>query len=86
MRSQTCRTAFLWAPNEGVSYPYGSNISALNATEVTAMDTNKDGSVTTADDPYAPYYPGDSWVSTQPVNCLCLVPLCPLLPRLTLSA
>jgi beta-mannanase len=26
------------------------------------MDTNKDGGVTIADDPYAPYYPGDSWV------------------------
>jgi hypothetical protein len=57
-------SATMWAPNYGGGYPFtGGGHQAARGTEAhTALDTDKDGEVTAADDPYAPYYPGDDAV------------------------
>jgi len=47
----------VWAPNLGTGYPYGQTMT--DAAELAELDTNGDGAVTAADDPYGPYYPGD---------------------------
>ena len=52
-------SAMAWAPNEGSGYPF---TGGQFASEDAALDTNRDGSVTNADDPYAPYWPGDDAV------------------------
>jgi hypothetical protein len=36
--------------------------SVSSAADRAALDTNGDGQLTQADDPYAPYYPGDDFV------------------------
>lgn len=56
--------AMLWAPNHGGGYPYsgGAFEAKAGSAAATALDTNGDGAVTAADDPYAPYYPGDEAV------------------------
>jgi hypothetical protein len=51
--------AMAWAPNEGSGYPF---TGGEFASEAPALDTNGDGSITNADDPYAPYWPGDDAV------------------------
>ncbi len=58
------RTAVLWAPNYGGGYPYrGGRYAAQPGTpDFAALDTDGDGALTMADDPYAPYYPGDDAV------------------------
>ncbi|KAJ3279594.1 hypothetical protein HK104_001309 [Borealophlyctis nickersoniae] len=63
------------AATRGGSYPWPSNgytpftnqqqltrANAVNATEFAALDTNNDGVLSSADDPYSPYYPGDEYV------------------------
>ncbi|MFE4542239.1 glycosyl hydrolase [Arthrobacter sp. NPDC056727] len=57
-------SATMWAPNYGGGYPFtGGKYQAKTGTAAfTALDTNKDGTVTGTDDPYAPYYPGDDAV------------------------
>ena len=50
----------LWAPNNGGGYPFPNGTAIANyvsATDFKAMDTNGDGQITQADDPYAPFYP-----------------------------
>ena len=56
--------AMIWAPNYGAGYPFsGGRYEALPDTPAfAALDTDADGTLTTADDPYAPYYPGDDAV------------------------
>jgi hypothetical protein len=56
--------AMMWAPNYGGGYPFvGSAFEAEPGTDAfVTLDTNADGVLTTADDPYAPYYPGDDVV------------------------
>jgi len=56
--------AMLWAPNEGLGYPYaGERYDApVGSTARTALDTTGDGKLDAADDPYAPYWPGDDAV------------------------
>jgi hypothetical protein len=61
-------TAMVWAPNYGGGYPFvGGRYAARPGTpDFAALDTNGDGRLTMADDPYAPYYPGDDavdWVA-----------------------
>ncbi len=53
-------SAMLWAPNYGGGYPFtGGQYAAQPGTPAAAaLDTNRDGTVTGADDPYAPYWPG----------------------------
>ena len=57
-------TAMVWAPNYGGGYPFtgGRYAAAPGTPEFRALDTNGDGAVSMADDPYAPYYPGDEAV------------------------
>ncbi|DBA82983.1 TPA: hypothetical protein ACH3X1_006760 [Trebouxia sp. C0004] len=60
-----CRSFMLWSVNTGGGYPYpnGTDIAKyVSASDFKLLDTNGDGSITTADDPYAPYYPGDDYV------------------------
>ncbi|OUE24235.1 glycoside hydrolase family 26 protein [Clavibacter michiganensis] len=57
-------SAVMWAPNEGGGYPFtGGPSAAVAGTEAfELLDTDGDGVLTIADDPYAPYYPGDDAV------------------------
>ncbi|MEO8510488.1 MAG: glycosyl hydrolase [Chloroflexota bacterium] len=56
--------ATVWAPNYGAGYPFsGGRSEALPDTpDFALLDTDYDGTLTAADDPYAPYYPGDKAV------------------------
>lgn len=56
--------AMMWAPNYGGGYPFAGGQFETTAGELgfEALDTNSDGALTMADDPYAPYYPGDDVV------------------------
>ncbi len=57
-------TAMLWAPNYGGGYPFSGTdfIPAPATADGRALDSDGDGKLTGADDPYAPYYPGDDAV------------------------
>lgn len=57
-------SAMVWAPNQGSGYPFsgGQFGAAPGSSEEAALDTDGDGRLTSADDPYAPYYPGDDVV------------------------
>lgn len=57
-------TGMMWAPNYGGGYPFtGGRFEAKpDGTGFASLDTNHDGVLTEADDPYAPYYPGDDAV------------------------
>src|SRR4051794_20456730 len=54
----------MWAPNYGGGYPFaGGRFAAAPGTgDAVVLDTDGDGQVTVADDPYAPYWPGDDAV------------------------
>lgn len=54
----------VWAPNYGGGYPFagGRYQAQPGSAESAELDTNGDGRVTIADDPYRPYYPGDDAV------------------------
>jgi hypothetical protein len=56
--------AMLWAPNYGAGYPFsgGRYEAKPDAPGFDTLDTNHDGNLSEADDPYAPYYPGDDAV------------------------
>jgi hypothetical protein len=56
--------AMLWAPNYGAGYPFsgGRYEAKPGAPGFDTLDTNHDGTLSEADDPYAPYYPGDDAV------------------------
>jgi Glycosyl hydrolase family 26 len=60
----TTRSAMLWAPNDGGGYPFqgGAHEAKPGTPDFRALDTNNDGRLSMADDPYAPYYPGDGAV------------------------
>ncbi len=57
-------SAMIWAPNEGSGYPFtgGPFAAAPKSADGLILDTDGDGALTKADDPYAPYYPGDTAV------------------------
>ena len=57
-------TAMLWAPNYGGGYPFsaGQYGAVPGTSDFALLDTNADGVLTMADDPYLPYYPGDDAV------------------------
>lgn len=57
-------SAMMWAPNYGGGYPFtgGQFQAAPGSRAASLLDTNGDGSVTGADDPYAPYWPGTKYV------------------------
>jgi hypothetical protein len=54
----------LWAPNYGGGYPFagGQHAAQAGTADGALLDTDGDGTLTQADDPYAPYYPGDDAV------------------------
>jgi len=56
--------AMLWAPNQGEGYPYfgGKYAAVAGSPAARRLDTNHDGRLTAADDPYAPYWPGPQYV------------------------
>ena len=60
----TPASAMVWAPNEGAGYPFsgGAHEAAPGSPERAALDTDGDGDLTSADDPYAPYWPGEDVV------------------------
>jgi hypothetical protein len=57
-------TAMMWAPNYGGGYPFtgGAYLAKPGTKDFAVLDTNHDGKLTMADDPYLPYYPGDGAV------------------------
>ncbi len=57
-------SAMIWAPNQGNGYPFrgGPFEAAPGSPEVAELDTDGDGALSAADDPYVPYYPGDDAV------------------------
>ena len=57
-------SAMVWAPNDGAGYPFagGPFEAAPGSPERAALDTDGDGDLTPADDPYEPYWPGDDAV------------------------
>ncbi|MEO6397192.1 MAG: glycosyl hydrolase [Tepidiformaceae bacterium] len=57
-------TATVWAPNYGGGYPFGGGRynAVRGGAAYASLDTNHDGQVSSEDDPYAPYYPGDDSV------------------------
>jgi len=61
---QAPSSAMLWSPNDGGGYPFaGGPYEAKPGTaDFAALDTNHDGQLTMSDDPFTPYYPGDSYV------------------------
>jgi hypothetical protein len=65
IRTNTTRTAILWAPNNGIGYPFapsGAYRAVHGSADFAALDTNGDGQLTAQDDMYEPYYPGDDAV------------------------
>lgn len=47
-------TVIVWSPNTGYSYPYGATLAdVVSAADKAALDTNGDGQLTSADDPYS---------------------------------
>ena len=57
-------SSMIWAPNYGGGYPFtgGKYQAAAGSPDGSGLDTDADRAVTGADDPYAPYYPGDDAV------------------------
>lgn len=57
-------TTMMWAPNYGGGYPFAGGEFETTLTELPfrLLDTDDDGLLSMADDPYAPYYPGDDVV------------------------
>ncbi len=57
-------SAMVWAPNYGGGYPFagGEHQAEAGSAAARALDTDGDGVVTQADDPYRPYWPGRAHV------------------------
>jgi hypothetical protein len=64
IHARAAGAGMLWAPNTGLGYPFhgGRYEAPPGSAAARALDTNGDGSVSAADDPYAPYWPGDDAV------------------------
>ena len=64
VHGRTPASAMIWAPNQGSGYPFsgGRYEAAPGSADARALDTSGDGRLDAADDPYAPYYPGDEAV------------------------
>lgn len=62
--------AMVFGPNIGITYPFVATPAAFSSAptaatfpeEFLALDTNRDGIISSLDDPYLPYYPGDEFV------------------------
>ncbi len=72
VHARTDRAALVWSPAYGAGYPFDAPVDASITTAGSApdfdrrnipfLDTDGDGAVSGADDPYGPYYPGDDYV------------------------
>lgn len=65
VRAATTRTGLLWAPHNGIGYPFsttGHYQARPGTADFTALDTDGNGVLTAHDDMYEPYYPGDDAV------------------------
>lgn len=64
MHGHAPEAAMMWAPNYGGGYPFsgGTYEAKPGSVAFDVLDTNDDGDLTMADDPYLPYYPGDDVV------------------------
>ncbi|TPX34471.1 mannan endo-1,4-beta-mannosidase [Synchytrium microbalum] len=60
VKAKAPNVAFVWSPN--VKDGEFAQTAAANSTDFKLQDTNNDGAVTMADDPYTPFYPGDQYV------------------------
>ena len=63
----TNMTAMVWSPNIGSGYPFDAGEYSYvtpkpGSIDFKALDTNNDGILNNLDDPYLPYYPGDTSV------------------------
>jgi hypothetical protein len=56
--------AMVWSPNYAGGYPFAGGAYSIrrSSRDFAALDTDHDGSLGMADDPYAPYFPGDAAV------------------------
>ncbi len=62
VHADTSRTAMRWAPSYGGGYPFGAPRAVVGSPDFVALDTDGDGTLTTHDDMYEPYYPRDDAV------------------------
>lgn len=65
VRNLTNDTALIWAPISSSLIPaesYPGLTGNLTFNRLKALDTNNDGIINADDDPYSPYWPGDSFV------------------------
>lgn len=72
LHDATTAAVMVWSPAYGAGYPFTAAINsttssadaapAFDKRNVPYLDTDNDGVVTSADDPYGPYYPGDDYV------------------------
>ncbi|MFY0407211.1 OpgC domain-containing protein [Solicola sp. PLA-1-18] len=65
VHAATPHAVMLWAPAYGAGYPFSRAFGAVEGSgprDEAQLDTDGDGEVTEADDPYGPYYPGDAAV------------------------
>ncbi|MBZ5732915.1 OpgC domain-containing protein [Nocardioides sp. TRM66260-LWL] len=65
VHATTDQAAMVWSPAYGAGYPFGRSygeVPPAGRRDPASLDTNRDGRVTDADDPYAPYWPGSSAV------------------------
>ncbi len=65
VHATTDQAAMVWSPAYGSGYPFGDAFGAVEKSglsDTVALDTDGDGGLTDADDPYGPYYPGDEAV------------------------
>jgi hypothetical protein len=54
------RAEMVWAPSYGAGYPFeraDGRLDDLTLSDLQRLDTNDDGVITEADDPYGPYFP-----------------------------
>ena len=61
VHAATDQAAMVWSPSYGAGYPFGrayGEVSPAGTRDPAELDTNGDGRVTDADDPYGPYWPG----------------------------
>ncbi|WP_394278639.1 glycoside hydrolase family 26 protein [Microbacterium sp.] len=64
VHDQVPGATMMWAPNYGGGYPFtgGAYAAIPGSADGRVLDTDDDGALSSADDPYAPYYPGDEYV------------------------
>ncbi|MBF4162158.1 OpgC domain-containing protein [Nocardioides acrostichi] len=64
VHAATDQALMVWSPVYGAGYPFGAaygDIAPGQARDITALDTDDDGSVDDDDDPYGPYWPGQRY-------------------------